>query len=257
MKRIITIVITLSFILISGFGVYFWSFFKQIPNDQSSDNQIVEQKEIHLPCLSDDEYADYLRVRIGSFVPSAPLTVLIKDKNTENEKIRFNISDVRPSEAWPLNNHMFKCGFYVVRGFNFNLENLKTLPDFRKEIWKYQYNGNGDNILTLSYKDENGLDRFLYSDDFRIDETETNIALIKGWYGEPEEHALVIKDLETMEDKYVVTLKELMDRYPNVEPATISLEGWGNNFFQFSFLNSAHTFFTLDINKKEIIELWE
>lgn len=175
-----------------------------------------EEKIRHSSCLSDGERADYLRER--DFIPSIPLTILIQDKDTKEEKFRFEISNVRPSEAYPLSNHMFKCGFYVVRRFNHN---------YRTELWHYNYSNDGQKMLDLfKPEDENNS----FSTDFRIDKTETFVALIKSWYGEPENHALVIKDIGTMEDKFVISLKELTEKFPDVEPATISLGYWGGLF---------------------------
>ena len=248
MKKSFIIVTTVIFLVLVSSGVYFYLFEK--PSQVSLENQ---QESSHPPCLRENEVADYLHVRAESFVPSLPLTILIQNKNTKAGKFRFSIDSVRPSEAWPLSNHMFKCGFYMVRQFNFDTENLKALSGFREEIWKYQYNGEGEKILTLAERDDKGINHYFFSPDFRIDRAETYIALVRSWYGEPENHALVIKDLKTMKDKYVITLKELMENC-NIEVGTIQLSGWGENLFQFEVLNDQNPWFRfyIDTGKLDI-----
>ena len=113
-----------------------------------------------------------------------------------------------------------KCGVYVIRKFSGT-----------SELWHYDYNGNGKKAFLFSdYKNIS----VSFGSNFRIDDTETYLTLVRSWYGD-ENHALVIKDLKTMKDVYVITLKELMEKY-GVEPGTIQLSSWYENIFKFEII---------------------
>ena len=51
--------------------------------------------------------------------------------------------------------------------------------------------------------------------DFRVDPAEKYIVLEKGYFGK-DDYALVIKNLETKEDTFVLPFKEIADEYPNL-----------------------------------------
>lgn len=242
-KKITLLIVSLSVIAVLGGGIYYFYFLKKGTGTVNQPIATEQEKERdHPSCLADDELATYLRKGTGSSVPSIPLTILIQDKETKEEKYRFEVSDVRPSET---GFYMYKCGFYVIRNFN---------DGYRTELWHYNYDGIGEKMLNL----RTGNDPDSFSPNFRIDSAETYIALIKGWYGEPDNHALIVKDLRTMEDKYVIILKELIERNSDVEPATISLDVWGgekygsNDFFNFHLLNPERTGFNLNMKTGEI-----
>lgn len=241
-KGILLIILLL--IVISAGSIYYY-FVKR--ESEISTQPIVENKktEIEPVCLSDDEETEKIRTRQlpdEMTKQPRPLYISIKDKNTKEEKFSFSIENVDYGRDWTT--QIRKCGVYVLRAINFDYENQRGFSDFRLEVWRYRYDGTEEKIIEES--------------SFSIDETETYIALIKGWYGEPEEHALVVKNLKTMEDEYVITLKELMEKYPDVEPATISLDWWGQkrfkteDIFDFHLLNSERTGFNINVKTGEL-----
>lgn len=275
-KKNILVIAVVLLIIIFGFGLYYYlfickeaAFFPQ-SEIQTSVKEQKEQEAQRQSCLADDEWATILPSYwdFGSnFKSGQSVNVYLAKKGeivfdgvSEEESKRqikeknlfnFPIPNVAGG-AYPPN--ILKCGAYIVRKF--------FERGGKYELWHYNYAGKGKNILTLSVFDEKGnpiggTGNF-YTPEIKVDHTETYIALIRSWYGEPENHALVIKDLKTMEDKYVITLNDLTEKFSDVEPATISLDYWGQERFEtgdifgFHFLNSERTGFSINIKTKEL-----
>lgn len=168
------------------------------------ENKSEEIKEIkHGVCLSDDEFADYKTEEIKDG-PSRAI-VYIKEKNTNKLISEFQIENItrhyHPYEA-------HKCGIYLVREFNIDYKKGKPLPDFRMEVWRYRYDGSGEKLV-----EEN---------DFRVDDNEKYLVLERSYLGKSD-YALIIKDLETKEDVFVLTLDEILKKYPNLRPGSFGL----------------------------------
>lgn len=163
----------------------------------------------------------------------------------ENNNFNFNISNVPKSGDPP---EIRKCGIYVRKFF-------KDSPR-RYEAWKYDYSGRGERMMVLDAFDRYGASMGAssnadYQPLFKIDETETYVALVRSWYGEPEKHALVIKNLKTLDDVYVMTARELRERY-GIDLGTIQLFDAGGDFVLFEVLNDERPWFRLNIETRKL-----
>lgn len=235
-------------------ATYLFFFDKRNVTDLPDKPPLNENK---IKCLEDDEWAEviphYWDISDSKVAEDINVYVVKKGeidfnkisgeelKKQLKEKNRFNffINDVASSAYMP---DILKCGVYVVRIFE---------DEKRDEFWHYDYSGKGRSVLILDEfgKDGNstrGIDS--YHSYAKVDPTETYVALVRTWVGD-ENHALVIKNLKTMEDAYVVTLKELVEKY-GIEPGTIQLSGWYKNIFQFEiiFPSERNPWFRLDSN---------
>lgn len=247
-KEIILLVPFLVFITITFIIFTYYLFFSNKRNTATfPDRLLVEnRREKKMKCLEDGYFTNSSIDRIEK--PKIYATIFIKDKETNEEIFKFKIDDVK-NDIKPLETH--KCWVYVIR--NFERDETKNFYK-RNELWRYDYSGKGGILMSN--------EEFRpYSFSFRIDDTETYIALIKSWYDKPENHALVIKNLKTMEDAYVITLKELVERY-GVGPGTIQLSHWYNKnilSFEIIFPSESRPLFSLnsDTWKLERIETLE
>ena len=105
------------------------------------------------------------------------------------------------------------CGVYVVREFGYDLKQSPPfLPNFSVEVWRYRFDGRGENILTLSeWTDRTAqLPTLYYIYDIRVDPSEQVIALQRSHPG-AEEFALIFKDIESGSDVLVIPKTRLHD----------------------------------------------
>ena len=237
-QKTIILVSMIILIVISGYIIYYLKY--QFPQ-----KIVIKQEKEEVfrnVCLSDNEVAEY------SIYPSKrkyikdPLFISVKDRNTDQEKYNFQIENVSLSYH-ALEIH--KCGVFVIRVFNFDDEKGIPLPDYRTELWQYQYDGSGRKIIDL-FKKEEAPDN--YGQDFRIDFSETYIALERSYLSNPN-YALVIKDLKTKDDVYVLSLNEIVKKYPEIE-GSIGFNEWNKNgrYFWFNIFSGANilAFFRLE-----------
>lgn len=219
-KTIILVILLLISFLLAGGTIYFYSV-KVFPIKKQTEEQ--PEKLTHGPCLTDDEFADYpIDEKYDKEVklPKLPLIINVRDKNTNRIKFSFQIENVIESYHPP---ELYKCGIYLVREFNFDYKKGKPLPNFRMEVWRYRYDSTGEKLA-----EEN---------DFRIDPNENYLVLERSYLGK-DDYALVIKDLKTREDVFVLTLDEILKKYPNISPGSFDLGVftpdnkylWGNIF---------------------------
>ncbi|MFZ5559888.1 MAG: hypothetical protein ACOZAL_03815 [Patescibacteria group bacterium] len=204
-KYKILIIALLILMLLSGVIIYLFLISKN-----------KSEKEIREPCLADNEFADYYP-RLP--IPFKPVTISIKDKNTNKEKFSFQIENVLETyfTVQPR-----KCGVYVIRVFNYDPKKTKQDPGYREEIWKYTYDGKREPIILLSEKLEEF--KLHYSSDFQIDPLERYVALIKGYLGSSD-YAFVIKSLKTLEDMFVLSMREIEKQNAEIM-GNISFEDW-------------------------------
>ena len=206
-------------IIILGFLSYY--FYQQLRNTPG-----------HSPCLADNEWVDYkIEERMNS---SSNATVFIKEKNTNKQIFEFQIENIVPNHYHPY--EAYKCGIYLVREFNYDYQKGKPLSDFRMEVWRYHYDGNGKKLVE--------------EDDFRIDPSETYLVLKQGYLGSSD-YALVIKDLETKEDVFVLSLKDITNQYPSLI-GNLDLIEWTKDgqYFWGRVFSGAYTFAFFRINTK-------
>src|SRR3989344_5796487 len=132
----------------------------------------------HGPCLAEGEVAEYpLDERFDPALKTpkgTEISVSIKDVATRAEKFSFTIQDIH-LVYHPLELH--KCALYAQREFGFDRKTSKLGADFRREMWRYTYDGVGEKLLTIAEMDRNGNPTFHYSSDFRVDLGELYISL--------------------------------------------------------------------------------
>lgn len=202
-------------------GIYYYKYNK---------DQIILNR-----CLNNDLVADY---KIEKKVDVLGIATIYVKNNSGDIKNNFRIDDIfknyHPIELYP-------CGIYMIRFVNYNPQKSKQNSDFRAELWKYQYDGQGRNILLL-------MD---YSYDFRVDPSEKYLVLEKSYFGK-DDHALVIKDINTKEDILSIKLKDIVQKYSNVI-GNIGLIKWTDDgrYFWADIFDGAYTKGFIRVDSKD------
>ncbi|MCK4553955.1 hypothetical protein KAU19_03255 [Candidatus Parcubacteria bacterium] len=185
--------------------------------EAQQENNGVEQEATTTKwkCLGEYEEAGFYN-GCGKFAQKGmpkeyPLKVIIREKENKVVKNKIIINDIAEDQDAV---EIYKCGIYVIREFNFDEKNFKSKKGYKSELYKYDYSSNLERILIFSEKP----DEFIsyYNSGFRIPKTEHYIALIKGYYGK-NDYSLVIKDLNTREDIFVLSHNKLMKQYPEIK----------------------------------------
>lgn len=199
-KKLFVFLVIVITVIIAGF---WWFNYRQ---------KEVMRSNVHDECLRENEKADYSIDESYAKelkYPKFPLSINIKDKNTNEVKFNFKIDKVSKA-ANAL--EVYNCSIYVIRVFNFDDAKGLPLSNYITELWRYDYNGEGTRLLTLFKK--NG-DPENYSQGFRVSPDEKYIVLERGYLGK-ENYALVIKDLETKEDVFTLLASSISTKHPNV-----------------------------------------
>lgn len=209
--RIIVLIIVA---IVIGIPIIYFIFFQL---DKSVSNQAFNQNQNK--CLDENKEVSYKMEEKNSVL--VDVMVSVNDKLSKRESLFFNIEDVYKNSSSIV---AHKCGFYVIRFLNYNSQKSKQDPGFKAELWKYKYNKMGSSLITLSEKKENNLFIGNYSYNFRIDHQEKYLILEKGYLGK-DDYSLVIKDLNTKEDVFVLLAKDIVNQYPNVV-GNFGLDAW-------------------------------
>lgn len=203
------LIILISFIIILLVGSIISVF---LLREWKSSIKQKENKEISAQrqsCLNKNKQADFTIKRLGKY-PSPEydrgfIEVVIKDINTDEEVAKLKIDNIiSPSHYHPIELH--KCGIYVIRVFNYDPEKTKQDSGYKNELWKYDYTGKGESFILLAEKPKEFISYF--SPDFRVNSTESYIVLEKGYLGK-DDYSLIIKDLKTKEDIFILLSKDL------------------------------------------------
>jgi len=208
-------------------------------------------------CLKENEKAEYELVDKKQSEDSA--IIVVKNRELTKEKQRFSVPLSSATHYHPIELH--NCGVYVVRRFNYDyIQSGKKafLPGFKKELWRYKYDGYGEDILLLSELGESGDYRFpFYNDDFRIDPNERYLVLEKGFAGSSDDiYDIVFKYLETIKDAFVLPVSEVWKKYPNTVPGSsvgFYPGGWTKDgrYFWVNFFGGAPVFAYMRINTRD------
>jgi hypothetical protein len=187
---------------------------------------VGKEQITHSTCLSDNEIADFdydvdLYNNTGIKLPiNSTTTIYIKNKDTGQEIFKFLISNVQTGSP---SIEVHKCGVYVIR--NFDLDEKKGLYK-RHELWRYTYDGNSTVILP------NDVFLKLYSLNFKVDPTDTFLALQKFYPGHPEA-AIVIKNLNSpqLEDVLIISPNDILRKLPQLskERYIFDVVGWSSD----------------------------
>lgn len=209
MKKKPAIVISLMFLLIFSLATYIFFHEKSVSVKQGG-------RIAHGICLAEDEVASYEIKKKDNEVSIA--NIIISDKSNRQEQYRFQIELPIPDHYHPIELH--KCGIYAVRSFNYDYVKKQAVSNYRIELWRYNYARNGESITFLS----GPISGKEFGTDFRIDNSEKYLALEKGYLGK-EDYSIVIKDLGTKEDIFVLSMKNIAEQYSNIA-GNFGLDQW-------------------------------
>jgi len=204
--------------LLFGSAVYLYIFLQKETKHQ---NTFTSR---HTTCLGGNEYVDYKIEK--SPLGGGVVQIFIKDKDTNQEKFSFQTENIIESYH-PMELH--KCAIYVIKEFNFDEKKHKPLPGYSVELWRYQYNdnGEGEKILAIAGEDNSGNFIVYYSYDFRIDPLERYLTLMKGYLGSSD-YGIVIKGLKTLNDIFVLEMTEIERQHPEIVGNISFITGVGN-----------------------------
>jgi hypothetical protein len=194
-KKILLLFFILILVVVSA-GYYF--IYYKNPNIQTKDHSV---------CLAEDEVADYSIDKRKSDVSLA--TIFIKNKQSNKNISSFQIELPIPDHYHPIELH--KCGVYAARDFNYDYTKKQALSNYKFELWRYRYNSDGESIVFLS----GPISGSGFDSDFRVDVTETYVVLERSFLGNPD-YALVIKNLETKKDVFILYAKDIFKQYPDI-----------------------------------------
>lgn len=173
---------------------------------QKSEIKIIQTlKQKLTECLDENKDVSYKSEDKEDVL--ANLTIFINDRLTGKEIFSFKIDNVYRTVPRA---ELHKCGLYTIRFLNYDRKKTKPDTNFRVEIWKYRYDGQGEPFFPLSEGNH-----LYYSYVFRIDPDEKFIVLEKGYLGK-DDYAIVVKDLNTKEDIFILFAKEIFNQYPNI-----------------------------------------
>lgn len=238
--------IILSIISLIVLGIIYYFYFWKEGKD------ITRVSEGWIGCL-DNKNVFYQSEDKGSTL--AELTIFINDKLTENEPFSFRIDNVYKTVPRA---ELLNCNIYAIKFLNYDQEKIKQEPGFKVEIWKYKYNGEGAPFFTLSEKSGNNFNEGDYSYIFRIDPNEKYLVLEKSYLGK-DDYSLVIKDINTKEDLFILFAKDISKQHSNMI-GSIGLNQWTKdgryfwgNIFEGAYVNG---FFRIDVQtwKVDIFE---
>ena len=150
-------------------------------------------------------------------------------ENTRPGRVRISVVDtVASTTVWsrnivhpaPRSYRSFqasRCHFYIHQAFNYDYKNETTAPNFSFHIWRFPlfYNGTGKSLILTSENEtgEKGKRKSHYGRMFSIDPSENYISLERNSIDKPD-YALVIKNIKTGKDEYLLTLADLLKKYP-------------------------------------------
>ncbi len=145
---------------------------------------------------------------------------------------------------------VYSCGIYTIRFFNYNPKKEGNQDmGYKEELWNYNYSGFGKKVIILAEKPKEFIS--YYSPDFRIDPSEKNLTLIKSYLGK-DDYALVIKDINTLNNVLSIKLNDIVKKYPNVV-GSIGLLKWTDDgkYFWFDIFDGAYTKGFIRIDSKD------
>lgn len=164
-------------------------------------------------CLKDTEIAVYEILEEGR-PGKVRVSVIDKAASTHVWSRNFTIPSTSHSHSYLLRD----CHFYLHQRGGFNPEDGKVEPGYFWGLLQYGYfsEGDGRRIVTFaenaSGKSQDS--KIFFGTTYAITNAERYISLEQSALGKPD-YALVIKNIETGEDEYVLTLDEVLKEHPN------------------------------------------
>lgn len=176
----------------------------------------------HNKCLRENKTSRYEIKKKDNEISIAD--IIISNKNNEQELYRFQIELPLPDHYHPIELH--NCGVYAVKTFGYDYNNHTSLAGYKAEIWKYDYSGKSKKLVLLDEDAVGNLKGYkhFFSSDFRVSHNEKYIILVKDYIGK-DDYSLVIKDLNTQKDIFVLSMKNITEQYPNIA-GSFGLDQW-------------------------------
>ena len=216
-RLIIYVVITV-LIVIAGLSAVCWFSFQTGDTAQTTTPTTpLDDKVPQLSvCLQEGEVAEF-EIEDNSYPNQAEsfITVVVKEK--DQIKNSFINTIHQPGHYHPAEVH--NCHAYFVRSVNGQLLSLgEGYPSgFYADLWQYDYAGVGQPLVRLAEKGDDLEYKLYYSSDFRVSPNEQYVLLIQGYVGSTDKpYAIVIKDLQTLEDKLMVTFDDILQQNKSV-----------------------------------------
>ncbi len=188
--------------------------------DQKKGNEqiIASEATTTWRCLKDGETVTYKLNEEGLLGGSVNIKV-----RTINRFINFSIPNIFITYH-PIETH--RCGIYLIKVFNYNLDELRQEPGSKVELWKYDYQGKEKREIIFSKINEDGQFIDYYNYDFRVSPDEKYVVLISGGLYD-DDHAIIIKDLNSKENVFVLTRKEVIAQSTTTQPLGLfKLKDW-------------------------------
>ena len=203
---------------------------------------VLPYRNSSVRCLTENEEAMYFSSESDEEEDS--VTVVAKDKRTAATTTSFTTDIVQAEHYHPIELHT--CGAYFSRAINYDFDKRASQAGYKVEIWRLDYYGKAEALVTLS-ENITGLQKDYsryYMNDFRVDSSETYIALERGYAGQPD-YALVIKEVETGEDVFVLTMNDARTKNAKVS-GSFGLGKWvtlsdGDTYLWGDFFEGAYS----------------
>jgi hypothetical protein len=162
----------------------------------------------------------------------------IADKQKRPGRVKITITDTRgaeparsidigllnPSHYYPIELH--ECHFYLAQVENYDYEKSEPLPGYKAVISGYNYLGSSREVVILADSPDGKRETAgrYYGTDFRVSFDERFIVLEQS-YSETPDYALVIKNIESGEDVFVLPMSAVMEGNPK-RNGVFNLHGW-------------------------------
>ncbi len=161
-------------------------------------------------CLQEGETVEYSRLPGVSTADSLEINI----KNSSGVVTRSFTEPITQIKHYhPYESR--KCGTYFTQSKNYDYEKSSPLKNYESTLVKVDYVGNKDEIIKLSGTSTGRREDLVtvFQNDFRISPHEQYLLLSQGYGGSTNPpHGFVIKDLETLEDKLLITMDDLQSR---------------------------------------------
>jgi len=242
-KKTLVILVLVGLMVIGG-GIGYFFFFQK----DGELGGLEISKEKLSKCLDEQSTALYKTEKKEG--PLAEVVVSVNDKSTGKELSSFRIENVFKTST---SIELHPCSIYVIRFFNYDPRETKQETGFKAELWKYAYNGQGVNSLLLSEKMTDGTVKGDYSYDFRVDTSEKYIVLENGYLSQ-DNYSLVVKHLETKEDVFILSAKEISKQHPTIA-GNFNMREWSEDgkYFWGNIFDGAYVlaYFRIDTSRWE------
>lgn len=173
-------------------------------------------------CLKEYEVATYsipdVYARPGS------ITVTVNDTRGIALPRKIDLVILNANHYHPIELH--RCHFYLAQSKGYDYEKEKALLGYEAFINTYNYKGDKDSSILIDEESKIEGQKYAnyFKNDFRVSPTEDYITLIRGYIGR-DDFALVIRNLHTNEDVFVLSLSEIAkDNQDRV--GSFNLHGW-------------------------------